>query len=162
MLEVFKLNSKYVLEKKKMNLKKFVHKRREVSPILAAVLLIGLAITAGAVLFIVVIPLITAPGGGLGFDETATTVSNTAAHVVLKNTGTEPVTVTDINVYATNSTREYLLNFTFVQFSVDKGQGAIKDYTYTGIDGTITEFRIALAFKLGDEVQTPLELIITP
>jgi flagellin-like protein len=145
-----------------MNFKKLIRKRRAVSPILAAVLLIGLAITAGAVLFIVVIPLITAPGGGLGFDETATTVSNTAAHVVLKNTGTESVTVTDIDVFASNSTDEYPLSFTFVQFSVDKGQGAIKDYTYTGIDGTITQFRITLAFEIDGVAQTALELIITP
>jgi hypothetical protein len=41
-----------------MNLVKMYRKRRAVSPILAAILLIGLAVAAGAVLFVVVLPLI--------------------------------------------------------------------------------------------------------
>ncbi len=41
-----------------MNLVKIYRKRRAVSPILAAILLIGLAVAAGAVLFVVVLPMI--------------------------------------------------------------------------------------------------------
>lgn len=41
-----------------MNIMKIYHKRRAVSPVLAAILLIGLAVAAAAVLFVVVLPMI--------------------------------------------------------------------------------------------------------
>lgn len=42
----------------KMNIMKIYYKRRAVSPVLAAILLIGLAVAAAAVLFVVVLPMI--------------------------------------------------------------------------------------------------------
>ncbi|MHA2131809.1 MAG: archaellin/type IV pilin N-terminal domain-containing protein, partial [Promethearchaeota archaeon] len=45
-----------------MNLVKLYRRRRAVSPILAAILLIGLAVAAGAVLFVVVLPMIQSSG----------------------------------------------------------------------------------------------------
>ncbi|PWI49685.1 hypothetical protein CEE45_00725 [Candidatus Heimdallarchaeota archaeon B3_Heim] len=52
-----------------MKLIKLYRRRRAVSPILAAILLIGLAVAAGAVLFVVVLPMITS-SGELNFGET--------------------------------------------------------------------------------------------
>jgi len=48
-----------------MNIRRLIRRRRAVSPILAAILLIGLAVAAGAVLFTVVMPLIDNPGGSV-------------------------------------------------------------------------------------------------
>ncbi|MFW9857119.1 MAG: archaellin/type IV pilin N-terminal domain-containing protein [Candidatus Thorarchaeota archaeon] len=107
-------------------------KRRAVSPILAAILLIGLAITAGAVLFVVVLPLITAPGSGLVFDSSTTELTANSVHIVLRNEGSEIVTVTNISVKS--STYTAVINTTFNSFSIGVGQGAIKDYTFaTGL-----------------------------
>jgi flagellin-like protein len=155
MLEVFKLNSKYVLEKNKMNLKKLVHKRRAVSPILAAVLLIGLAITAGAVLFIVVIPLITAPGGGLVFDESTTTLSTSSLHLILKNEGSEDAEITDVEIGADQVPG-------FNSFTITKGQGAIRDYNVTALTLTPgTSYTITVSWSIGGTAQTAKTLAIT-
>ncbi|MFX0084820.1 MAG: archaellin/type IV pilin N-terminal domain-containing protein [Candidatus Hodarchaeota archaeon] len=123
-----------------MNFKKLTHKRRAVSPILAAVLLIGLAITAGAILFVVVIPLITAPGGSVVFDESTTTLSATSLHLVLKNEGSVDATITNVTV-------DGVTPATFSSFTVTKGQGAIKDYTVSLTAGTYT---VTVSFTAGE------------
>jgi flagellin-like protein len=139
-----------------MNVKRLIRRRRAVSPILAAILLIGLAVAAGAVLFTVVMPLIDSPGGSVVFDETKTTLSDTAAHVVLRNDGTVNGQVTGITIMNTDNTG----NFTFVQFNVNYGQGATKDYTFDEPlpAGTYT---ITVSFSLDGEVQTPIAIDLT-
>ena len=141
MLRVFNLVKKEFLELNDMNFKKLVHKRRAVSPILAAVLLIGLAITAGAVLFIVVIPLITAPGGGLIFDESTTTLSTTSLHLVLKNEGSEDANIKNVTIDGNPIA-------TFTEFKVTLGQGGIKDYSVSVTAGSHT---IVVTFTMGTD-----------
>lgn len=135
-----------------MNFKRLVHKRRAVSPILAAVLLIGLAITAGAVLFVVVIPLITAPGGSLVFDEPTTTLSATTLHLVLKNEGSRDATVTNVQIINTTHT---IVPSTFSSFTVDIG--AIKDYTVALDAGSYT---VTVTFTVG-ETSDSISTILT-
>lgn len=134
---------------------RIISKRRAVSPILAAILLIGLAVAAGAVLFVVVLPMISAPGGSLGFDET-TTLSATGAHIVLKNDGIKDTTVTDITI-----TKDGVnANFTFIGFNVNKGSSAIKDYTFVQ-SLTAGDWLITVKFSIEGEAQTDLELTLT-
>ena len=139
-----------------MNIKRLFRRRRAVSPILAAILLIGLAVAAGAVLFTVVMPLIDNPGGSVVFDESTTTISATATHIVLKNEGTETAQVTNITIASTTVDA----SFTFVQFSINKGQGAIKDYTFA-TDLAAGTYTITVSFTLGGETQTPIAIDLT-
>jgi flagellin-like protein len=135
-----------------MNIRRLIRRRRAVSPILAAILLIGLAVAAGAVLFTVVMPLIDNPGGSVVFDESSCEfTTNTSVHIVLKNEGTETAQITGITVESAT--------ITFVQFSINKGQGAIKDYSFTALAaGTYT---ITVSFTLGGETQTPIAIDLT-
>jgi len=135
---------------------KIYRKRRAVSPILAAILLIGLAVAAGAVLFVVVLPLLSNPGGSLVFDESTTTLSSTAAHIVLKNEGTE--TATNIDIEITMGAVE--ANFTFVTFSINKGQGAIKDYTF---DEALSagEWTVTVTFDIGETTGETISVKLT-
>ncbi|MCK4848822.1 MAG: hypothetical protein KAT16_07365 [Candidatus Heimdallarchaeota archaeon] len=138
-----------------MKIKKLIRRRRAVSPILAAILLIGLAVAAGAVLFTVVMPLIDNPGGSVVFDETKTKfTSNTTIDIVLKNDGTETAKITDITIE--NDTD---IPINFVTFSINLGQGAIKEYTFTALDaGTYT---ITVEFEIDGVAQTPIAIELT-
>ena len=133
-----------------MNIRRLIRQRRAVSPILAAILLIGLAVAAGAVLFTVVMPLIDNPGGSVVFDESTTKLTATNAHVVLRNEGTETAQITNITIGT--------VDFTFVEFSINKGQGAIKDYA---LDLTVgTDYIITVYFTVGtttDDISITLE-----
>ena len=133
-----------------MNIRRLIRQRRAVSPILAAILLIGLAVAAGAVLFTVVMPLIDNPGGSVVFDESTTKLTATNAHVVLRNEGTETAQITNITIGT--------VDFTFVEFSINKGQGAIKDYA---LDLTVgTDYIITVFFTVGtttDDISITLE-----
>lgn len=133
-----------------MNIRRLIRRRRAVSPILAAILLIGLAVAAGAVLFTVVMPLIDNPGGSVVFDESTTKLTATNAHVVLRNEGTETAQITNITIGT--------VDFTFVEFSINKGQGAIKDYA---LDLTVeTDYIITVFFTVGtttDDISITLE-----
>ncbi len=121
-----------------MNLKKLVHKRRGVSPILAAVLLIGLAITAGAVLFVVVIPMITAPGGGIVIDGTSEFPTNTTVKVVLRNEGSEGILITNITVTIDGT---LIRCNDFFEFTVNSGSSNFETFSFTNNDATpITGF----------------------
>ncbi len=152
MLGVVNRVKKELLELNNMNFKKFKHKRRAVSPILAAVLLIGLAITAGAVLFIVVIPLITAPGGSVVFDESTTTLSATSLHLVLKNEGSVDATIANVTIDGVTPTA-------FSSFTITKGQGAIKDYTVSLPPATYT---VTVTFTVGEKSGSiSINLIVT-
>jgi flagellin-like protein len=139
-----------------MKTPKIIHQRRAVSPILAAILLIGLAVSAGAVLFVVVLPLISNPGGSLVFDESTTTLSATNMHLVLKNEGTETASIDNIVV----SSGGVEANFTYVDFSINKGQGAVKDYSFveTLTPGTWT---ITVTFDLGDVTGQTISIDLT-
>ena len=150
-----------------MNIKKIIQKKRGVSPILAAILLIGLAITAGAVLFVVVIPMIQDPGGSLVFDETVTEFTgNTTAKLALKNEASQTVSITAITIewdegagYAGNSA-----GFNFVAFTINTGQGAVKTYTLTGTPdaASIVKWRVTVAFEIDGEAQTDLVVEFNP
>ncbi|UCG89970.1 MAG: hypothetical protein JSU57_05775 [Candidatus Heimdallarchaeota archaeon] len=142
-----------------MKILKLYHKKRAVSPILAAILLIGLAIVAGAALFFVIIPMIT----------TSTKVefqgipifTNGTAKIELKSTGTKSVTITDIKIEANNgSTTWPEAQFDFTEFSMDTGQGDILTYTFDEeIAGTITKWRVTVLFRPSDDAEaTPSTL----
>jgi flagellin-like protein len=136
---------------------KIYRRRRAVSPILAAILLIGLAVAAGAVLFVVVLPLIDNPGGSVVFDETLTDFpTNSTMKVVLKNEGTVDASITDIVV--SNSTVADL-NFNFVAFSINKGQGATKSYT---LDDTLSpgSYTITVTFTV-DGTEDTIAITLT-
>jgi flagellin-like protein len=139
-----------------MKLIKLYRRRRAVSPILAAILLIGLAVAAGAVLFVVVLPLIDNPGGSVVFDEASCTLTASGTHIVLKNEGTETATIKGITV--SNSTYDAV--FTFVQFSINKGQGGIKDYTFTDALSTGT-YTIEVTFDIGESVDQTISIDLT-
>ena len=134
-----------------MKIHKLLRKKRAVSPILAAILLIGLAVAAGAVLFIVVLPLISDPGGSLVFDETTTAFTNNETiKIALKNEGTTDITVTDIII--TDST-ETEMPITFVEFAINKGQGKVKDYTFD-TELPPDDYTITVTFEVGDTTDT--------
>ena len=139
-----------------MNIRRLIRRRRAVSPILAAILLIGLAVAAGAVLFTVVMPLIDNPGGSVVFDESTTTLSSTATHIVLRNEGTETAQITNITISSTTADA----SFTFVAFSINKGQGAIKDYTFDSALAAGT-YTITVYFELGSAAETSIAIDLT-
>ena len=148
----------------KMNFKKLIKKRRGVSPILAAILLIGLAITAGAIMFVVVIPMIQNPGGSLVFDETTTEFTgNTTAKLALKNEGSETVSVTAITIEYNDGTYS-AATFNFVAFTINSGQGAVKTYTLTDTPdaGDITKWRVTVEFSIDGDPQTDLVVEFNP
>ena len=140
----------------KMKIRRLIRRRRAVSPILAAILLIGLAVAAGAVLFTVVMPLIESPGGSLVFDDTETTFTSTSTHIVLRNDGTDSLQVTNITITSTTVDA----SFTFVGFSIIGAQGAFKDYTFDESlpAGTYT---ITVLFTIDGEAQTPIAIDLT-
>ncbi|MHA2244914.1 MAG: archaellin/type IV pilin N-terminal domain-containing protein [Candidatus Hodarchaeales archaeon] len=134
-----------------MKIQRIIRKRRAVSPILAAILLIGLAVAAGAVLFVVVLPMITSPGGTLTIDDT-TTFSNATLHLVLKNEGTDTATIRNVTVI--NSTGDGHAVFTFNGYTVPAG-ARIKDYNFDDVLAEDT-WTVTVTFTVGNdaEVQT--------
>ncbi|WP_455140154.1 archaellin/type IV pilin N-terminal domain-containing protein [Candidatus Hodarchaeum mangrovi] len=134
---------------------RIIRKRRAVSPIIAAILLIGLAVAAGAVLFVVVLPMISAPGGSLVFDE-STTLSATGAHIALRNDGVKDASVTNITI----SNGGVYANFTFIGFNVIGGGAQIKDYTFAEAL-TAGNWVITVKFSVEGEVQEDLVLPLT-
>lgn len=129
-----------------MKIQRIIRKRRGVSPILAVILLVGLAVAAGAALFVVVLPMISDPGGEFSIDDT-TTFSNSSLHLVLKNEGTGTPTVTNVTVIHSGGDNA---NFTFTKFSVSKGAAKIKDYTFDEIL-TIGTWTVTVTFEVGDD-----------
>ncbi|NHJ00640.1 MAG: hypothetical protein EAX86_00800 [Candidatus Heimdallarchaeota archaeon] len=154
-----------IIETIEMIFQKLLRKKRAVSPILAAILLIGLAIAAGAILFVVVIPLIQNPGGTLVFDETATEFTgNTTAKLALKNEGSEKVTITAITIEYNDGTGYASASFNFVTFTINTGAGQVKTYTLTGTPdaATITKWRVTVEFEIDGEAQTDLIVEFNP
>ncbi len=95
-------------------LTQFVRKKRAISPVIAVILLIGLAVAAAAVIFLVVLPLLE-PTSNLEmtdafieYDDAHTTASDEGVGygkgtVVLSNAGTGEIEVTKISIYHSTS-----------------------------------------------------------
>ncbi|MFW9778969.1 MAG: archaellin/type IV pilin N-terminal domain-containing protein [Candidatus Heimdallarchaeota archaeon] len=138
--------------------RKITKKRRAVSPILAAILLIGLAITAGAVLFVVVLPLITAPGGGLEIASTFKFLNTTAtphydkASIPLSNTAAGTITVSDISITGTSLTNgtDIAVTITFSSFTIPSGQSKIQEYSIADPIHDLTSYSVTVTYAIGD------------
>ena len=153
-----------------MKMLKIFRKRRAVSPVLAAILLIGLAVAAGAVLFVVIMPMIESSGE---FDFSSVKFSNLnttndggsdaydKAKFTLTNEGSKTVAVTAITIEGYNDSwvpvNESSPATTTFPFSITTSQSEI-DITYTFADH-MTDFtllRIRVVYKIGDIEQDPL------
>ncbi|MFX1516476.1 MAG: archaellin/type IV pilin N-terminal domain-containing protein [Promethearchaeota archaeon] len=140
-----------------MKIPKFIRRKRAVSPILAAILLIGLAVLAGAALYFVIIPLITT---STKIDFHGTPVfTNATAKIEITNTGTESATITDIKIEVNNDSW-IEAQFEFTEFAIETGQGAIKTYTFDEeIGGTITKWKVTISYRPSDDAgATPTTL----
>ncbi len=146
-----------------MKIQRIWRKRRAVSPILAAILLIGLAVAAGAVLFIVVLPMIQSSGelgfGSVKFSDTDSPADDVNDKVVftLTNELSKVVTITNITIKAgeTVITNDSHTTTTF-PFNIAVSQSKI-DITFTGLDpGAADKYTIVVAYKIGDDAQDDL------
>ncbi len=150
-----------------MKMLKIFRKRRAVSPVLAAILLIGLAVAAGAVLFVVIMPMIESSGefdfSSVKFSNLNTTNDNTIydkAVFTLTNEGSKTVAVTAITIEGYNDSWVPVngsSTTTTFPFSITTSQSEI-DITYTFTDPTtdFTLLRIKVGYKIGDTAQDPL------
>lgn len=137
-------------DKTNMKILKLLRKRRAVSPVIAAILLIALAVAAAATLFFVIIPMITA-STKVEFHGTPI-FTNSTAKIELKSTGTKSVTITGVTIEANTDDSWVKANFTFVETSIDSGQGATLSYTFDEeIGGTITKWRVTIYFRPSDD-----------
>ena len=147
-----------------MKIQRIWRKRRAVSPILAAILLIGLAVAAGAVLFVVVLPMIQSSGelsfGSVKFSDTGTDLKNDKVVFTLTNELSKQVTITNITVQGNpptiwgDLTNDDNTTTTF-PFNIGISQSKI-DITYFFDPGTATKLRIRVDYKIGDDVQDDL------
>ncbi len=147
-----------------MKLVKLYHKRRAVSPILAAILLIGLAVAAGATLFVVVLPMITSSGelkfGDVTLSDIDTNGSNDKLVFTLTNKITKTVSVTNITIQGRTGTEDWtpLTNAnttTSFPFNIPTSESEF-DITYTFDPEIYDELRIRVEFSIGDVAQDPL------
>lgn len=85
-----------------LDLKKSYRKKRAVSPVVAAILLIGLTVAAGAIVYFIVLPMLSTETGAddveVTWNENAT---NTALKVYIKNSGSSDI---EIQSVTTNDT----------------------------------------------------------
>lgn len=151
-----------------MNLKQINKKRRAVSPILAAILLIALAVAAGAAVFLIVLPMIQSPGelefGDITFSDTDSPTNGLYDKVVfdLSNEGLDDVVVTAITIQAydnTSSSWESITNAnssTNLPLTVNSGQGEPSITIIFAEDADYIKWRIRVAFKIGDTAQDDL------
>ncbi|MFX0049806.1 MAG: archaellin/type IV pilin N-terminal domain-containing protein [Candidatus Hodarchaeota archaeon] len=147
-----------------MKIAKIWRKRRAVSPILAAILLIGLAVAAGAVLFVIVLPMIQSSGefsfSSVKFSDIDTDGNNDKVVFTLTNELTKSVTVTNVTIQGkigttwVDLTNDDNTTRTF-PFNIGTSESEI-DITYTFDPGTATDLRIKAEYKIGDEIQDPL------
>ncbi|MFX1285174.1 MAG: archaellin/type IV pilin N-terminal domain-containing protein [Promethearchaeota archaeon] len=140
-----------------MKILRLYHKKRAVSPVIAAILLIGLAVAAGAALFFVIIPMIST-STKIEFQGTPV-FTNGTAKIEIKSTGTKSATITDIKLEANNGTWVEA-QFDFTEISIEAGQGDILKYTFDEeIAGTITKWRVTVSFRPTDDAKaTPSTL----
>ncbi|MFW9903072.1 MAG: archaellin/type IV pilin N-terminal domain-containing protein [Candidatus Thorarchaeota archaeon] len=92
----------------------FVYKKRAISPVIAVILLIGLAVAAAAAIFLIVLPLFT-PSSNLQMDDAYVVYDDeytTAADLekgygkgtlILSNTGTADIDIVSVKVYYASS-----------------------------------------------------------
>jgi FlaG/FlaF family flagellin (archaellin) len=149
-----------------MNLVKLYRRRRAVSPILAAILLIGLAVAAGAVLFVVVLPMIQSSGelkfGTTTFSDVDADGSKDKLVLTLTNELAESVAITSITIEGkaaagswpgttitdVNTTTTFPFNIATSQSEI----GMIFDFD----PGTYEELRIRVDYSIESVAQDPL------
>jgi flagellin-like protein len=151
---------------KKMNLKQINKKRQAVSPILAAILLIALAVAAGAAVFLIVLPMIQSPGelefGDIKFSDVDANGIYDKVVFDLSNEGLDDVVVTAITIQAydnTSSSWESITNANSsanLPLTVNSGQGEPSITIVFAEDADYTKWRIRVAFKIGDTAQDDL------
>ncbi|MHA1976103.1 MAG: archaellin/type IV pilin N-terminal domain-containing protein [Candidatus Hodarchaeales archaeon] len=148
-----------------MKLIKLYRRRRAVSPILAAILLIGLAVAAGAVLFVVVLPMITS-SGEMKFGET--TLSDINADdkydklvVTLTNELSDTVAVTNVTLQGrtgagtwTTFTNDDNTTSNF-PFNIATSQSKI-GMVFTFNPGAYDEVRIKVEYSVDGVAEDPL------
>ncbi len=147
-----------------MNLKQINKKRQAVSPILAAILLIALAVAAGAAVFLIVLPMIESPGelefGDITFSDVDANGTYDKVVFDLSNEGLDDVVVTAITIEANdgsgwptitnaNSSVNYPL-------TINSGQGEPSITIVFAENAAYTKWRIRVAFKIGDTAQDDL------
>jgi len=108
---------------------KIWRKRRAVSPILAAILLIGLAVAAGAVLFLIVLPMIQSTGelkfSSVNFSDIDDNGTNDKVVFTLTNELSKSVSITNIEILAndaaiTNANTTTTFPFTIITSQSEK------------------------------------------
>jgi hypothetical protein len=158
-----------------MNFRKIYRKRRAVSPILAAILLIGLAVAAGAVMFVVVLPLITGPGLQVAYDSDTFGFTDTDAvpnkifdkvNVPIMNTGTIEISVTGVKVQTSSDGGTNWNDATVsvaVPFTIVGGASAVKEISFVPtyndflVAGDV-QYRVVTTYKPeGEDTTSTLE-----
>lgn len=158
-----------------MKITKVIRKRRAVSPILAAILLIGLAVAAGAVMFVVILPMIAGPGLQVSIDQTSFAFTDTdgnkiyeKAKVPIKNTGGVDVSVTAVKVQTssdggTNWNDAVRTSGLSVPISIVSGAGVVPEFTFVPnhndflVSGDV-QYRVVVNYKAeGDDTTSTLE-----
>jgi hypothetical protein len=148
-------------EEANMKIAKVWRKRRAVSPILAAILLIGLAVAAGAVLFVIVLPMIQSTGelhfSSINFSDFDENGINDKVVFTLTNEESKTVSITAIEIQADTGTSWATITnantTTTYPFTITTSQSKI-DITYTFAEPLSTDnLRIRVTYEIGGEVQ---------
>ncbi len=148
-----------------MKIMKLYRRRRAVSPILAAILLIGLAVAAGAVLFVVVLPMISSSGelyfGKTTLSDIDTDGLNDKLVFTLTNEQSDGLQVTNIVLQGRTGTGTWTTfanednTTTNYPFSIGLSQSEI-DITFTFDPGTYDELRIKVDYSIDGVAEDPL------
>ncbi len=148
-----------------MNLVKIYRRRRAVSPILAAILLIGLAVAAGAVLFVVVLPMIQSSGelkfGKTTLSDIDTDGFNDKLTFTLTNELADTVAVTNVTLEGRTGSGAWAVftnddnTSTNFPFNIATSQSKI-DMVFTFAPGAYDEVRIKVEYSVDGEAQDPI------
>ncbi|MHA2109714.1 MAG: hypothetical protein ACW99R_18545 [Candidatus Hodarchaeales archaeon] len=148
-----------------MNLIKIYRRRRAVSAILAAILLIGLAVAAGAVLFVVVLPMIQSSGelyyGETTLSDIDTDGFNDKLVFTLTNELSDGLQVTNIVLQGRTGTGTWTTfatednTTTNFPFSITLSQSKI-GIVFTFDPGTYDELRIKVDYSVDGVAEDPL------
>lgn len=145
-----------------MKISQIIRKRRAVSPIIAVLLLIGLAVAAGAVLFIVVLPMITGPGGTISIDSDSTEFTDTNNNGIydkvsygVKNDATVDASITALTVKTSTdgNTWHNASSSVSVPISISKGSAKTGSFTFypAATDFTTSgsvDYRLVVSFTI--------------
>ena len=158
-----------------MKIAKIFRKKRAVSPILAAILLIGLAVAAGAVMFVVILPMIAGPGLQISIDQTNFAFTDTDSNkiyekvkVPIKNTGGVDVSVTAIKVQTSSdggTTWNDAARTSGLTVPIDivSGAGVVPEFTFVPnhndfLTSGEVQYRVVVNYKAeGDDTTSTLE-----